>query len=74
MMRPSLSVVQTVAVAAEEGWRPRTLRRRSPSVPSIRAIDKPLEADGNFEHGAVEALGDAVDDGGRDESLADADG
>ena len=72
-MRPSLSVVQTCAVAAEEGG-PGGLFSDEAEGAVDQAVDEPLEADWDLEHGAAEALGDAIDDGGGDERLADADG
>ena len=71
-MRPSLSVVQTLAVAAEEGGAGGLFADEAEGAVD-EAVDEPLEADGDFEHGAVEAFGDAVDDAGGDEGFADAD-
>ena len=61
-----------VAVAAEEGGAGGLFADEAEGAVD-QAVDEPLEADGDFEHGAVEAFGDAVDDAGGDEGFADAD-
>ena len=38
-----------------------------------KAVYEPLEANRHLQHGPVEAFGNAIDDGGGDERLADAD-
>ncbi len=55
-----------VAVAAEEGGAGGLFADEAEGAVD-EAVDEPLEADGDFEHGAVEAFGDAIDDGGGDE-------
>ncbi len=61
-----------LAVAAEEGGAGGLFADEAERAVD-EAVDEPLEAYGDFEHGAVEAFGDAVDDAGGDEGLADAD-
>ena len=71
-MRPSLSVVQTVPLRRRK-LAPADSSPTKPERAVDQAVDKPLEADRDFQHGAAEAFGYAVDDGGRDQRLADAD-
>ena len=61
-----------LAVAAEEGGAGGLFADEAEGAVE-EAVDEPLEADGDFEHGAVEAFGYAIDDGGGDEGFADAD-
>ena len=61
-----------MAVAAEEAGAGGLFADKAERT-GDEAIDEPLEADGHLEHGAVEALGDAVDDRRRDEGLPDTD-
>ena len=71
-MSPSLSVVQTVPLRRRK-LAPADSSPTKPRRAVDQAVDKPFEAYRDFEHGAAEAFGYAVDDGGRDQRLADAD-
>ena len=61
-----------LAVAAEEGGAGGLFADEAEGAVD-EAVDEPLEAYGDFHHGAVEAFGYAVDDAGGDEGFADAD-
>ncbi len=61
-----------LAVGAEEGGSGGLFADEAEGAVD-EAVDEPFEAYGDFEHGAVEAFGYAVDDAGGDEGFADAD-
>ena len=61
-----------MAVAAEEAGSGGLFACKAEAAVD-EAVDEPLEAYGDFQHGAVEAFGYAVDDAGGDEGFADAD-
>ena len=67
---PSLSVVQTRAVAPQEGRAGAFLAAESQRTVK-QAIDKPFEADRNLVELAAQARGHAVDHGAADHGLAD---
>jgi len=58
-----------LAVAAEEGGACGLFPHKT-QRPVDEAVDEPFEAYGDFEHGAVEASGYPVDDGGGDEGFS----
>ncbi len=59
-----------LAVAAEEGGSGGLFAYEAEGAVD-EAVDEPFEAYGDFEHGALEAFGYAVDDAGGDEGFAD---
>ncbi len=69
-MGPSLSVDQTAAVELEEGCAGALLAAEAERAVG-EAVDEPFEADGDLQHLAADAGGDAVDHAAGDERLAD---